>query len=494
MKKGILLCLMFVLLGCTVQKTETIQPVHDSIVYEIYVGSFYDSDGDGMGDLNGITQKLDYIRDLGATSIWLMPIHPSPTYHKYDVTDYTNIDSNYGTLEDFDALISAMNERGMHLIMDLVLNHSSAQHPWFVEAKKAWLDGTCDTVKVCDYYHFSDVSQPGFTKINDSLYYESVFWDQMPDLNLQNSEVRNEFDQIIKFWMDRGVTGFRLDATTHFERENVEANIEVLSWINETVKAINPEGYIVGEAWTSNSIVEKMYASNVDSFFNFGLSQQDGSIVKLINSSWGHDLAKIKANHDASIKEFNPDAVDAIFLSNHDNNRSAGYLSMDIEKQKLAASVYMMMPGNVFIYYGEEIGMLGSGKDENKRLAIPWSEDGKGVAKDPTGADYKNDQPNTVASSLKDSNSLLNFYKKLGQIRNTYPSISRSMIQAVDTGNRNLYMMEHEEVYILHNFSKETQSFETKIDFSDIVIINGATTHKSGVIEITGYGSAVLIK
>lgn len=494
MKRLVTLLISCLLIGCGPQTEELVVPETNSIVYEIYVGAFNDSDGDGMGDLKGVTQKLDYIRSLGATSIWLMPIHQSNTYHKYDVNDYQSIDSQYGTLEDFDELITEMKKRDMELILDLVLNHSSASHPWFLEAKEAQINGTCDASDKCDYYHFSNTPQAGFTRLADEVYYESVFWDQMPDLNLKNPSVRKEFEGIIKFWLDKGVGGFRLDATTHFERENVESNVEVLSWLNSTVKKIKPDAYIVGEAWTSNSIVQKMYESNVDSFFNFGLSQNDGSIVKSINNSWGHDLALIKANHDETIQTYNPNAIDAIFLSNHDNNRSAGYLSVSEEKQKLATAVYMLMPGNVYIYYGEEVGMLGSGKDENKRLAMPWFDDSSKNANNPSGSDYKQDQPLSVEKALEDKDSLLYYYRNLGALRNKYPSISRSGIKAIETGNRNVYLMEHDDLYVIHNFSNNSQTVTFSSKISDIVTVNGTVKHDGGSLILEPYASAILLK
>lgn len=494
MKRLLTLIILILIVGCAPQAKTPITPENNSIVYEIFVGAFNDSDGDGMGDIQGVIEKLDYVRSLGATSIWFMPISPSPTYHKYDVTDYQAIDPQYGTMEDFDELIKAMDERGMTLILDLVLNHSSAKHPWFIEAREAALNGKCDTTDKCDYYHFASNATPGYTRISNSVYYESVFWDQMPDLNLTNPKVREEFDSVMKFWLDKGVGGFRLDATTHFERENVEANVEVLAWINDTVKRINPEAYIVGEAWTSNSIVQKMYESKIDSFFNFGLSQNDGNIVKSINNGWGHDLATIKANHDDTITSYNSNAIDAIFLSNHDNNRSAGYLSVNGQKQRLAASVMMLMPGNVFIYYGEEVGMIGSGKDENKRLAMPWSSDPKLNANNPSGSDYKQQQPLSVEEALDDKDSLLHFYGKLGEFRNTYPSISRSNVKAIDTGNRNVYFMEHDDLYVIHNFSSATQTINIKEEIQDIILVNEATRLDGESITLDPFASAILLK
>ncbi|HWQ05864.1 MAG TPA: alpha-amylase family glycosyl hydrolase, partial [Feifaniaceae bacterium] len=195
--------------------------------YEIFVASFYDSDGDGIGDLNGITQKLDYLNDgddktdtdLGFNGIWLMPIMPSPSYHKYDVTDYTAIDPVYGTLEDFQALLDACHARGIRLIIDFVFNHTSAKHPWFLQAVeyyKTLAIGQQPDYDVCPYaayYHFSTEKKgaSGWYRVgNTDWYYEGKFWDQMPDLALENEQVRRELESAAAFWLNMGVDGFRL--------------------------------------------------------------------------------------------------------------------------------------------------------------------------------------------------------------------------------------------------------------------------------------------
>lgn len=207
--------------------------------YEIFVGSFYDSDGDGMGDLNGVTEKLDYITDLGCNGIWLMPIMPSPTYHKYDVEDYENVDSAYGTAEDFKKLVDACHEKGIRLVIDLVMNHSSSKHPWFTQACEylaGLKDGEQPDLSVCPYagyYNFSNekVSQtyyqvPGTT----NWWYEGSFWSEMPDLNMENDAVRKEFENIADYWMDLGVDGFRMDAAMHYTENATVANSDVLNW------------------------------------------------------------------------------------------------------------------------------------------------------------------------------------------------------------------------------------------------------------------------
>ena len=177
--------------------------------YQVFVYSFCDSDGDGIGDLNGVTQSLDYIQSMGFDGIWLSPIHPSSTYHKYNVSDYIAIDPEYGTMEDFDAFIEACNARGIRVILDLVINHSDLHHLWFTERP--------------EFYNIAD--EPGngnWERLPDGRWYECQFWGEMPDLNLDNEELRAELEQIFAFWLERGVSGFRLDAIKDYYSGNIE--------------------------------------------------------------------------------------------------------------------------------------------------------------------------------------------------------------------------------------------------------------------------------
>lgn len=493
MRKHLLVLLvLLILVGCS-KGSDYVNPEVNSVYYEIYVGSFYDSDGDGMGDLEGVRQKLDYIQyDLGATGIWLMPIHPSPTYHKYDVVDYEAIDPEYGTMEDFDRLVNEMNERGMDLILDYVINHSSSQHPWFIEAKIAHMDGICEEVVTCDFYNFSDEYISGYHQISNNLYYEGDFWSEMPDLNLDNETLKNYLIDTAEFWLNKGVKGFRLDATTHFFDEVKEQNIAFLKWFATEIKSIKPDAYLVGEAWTSDGIILDMYESGIDSYFNFGLSQNSGHIFKSMNSKHGQSLANHVANYQDKLKNKNSNGIDAIFISNHDNNRSAGYLITEA-RQKLAASIYLLMPGNPFIYYGEEVALKGSGIDENKRLPMPWNEKGEGVTQPPSAADYKQESYIYVEDALKDKDSLLNHYKHVISIRNTYPSISRGITESLDLGSHELYALAHgDDIVVVHNLGEETIEFELEHD--KMILVNGSAKSKGNTITIDGGTSIVIEK
>ncbi|PKK88300.1 MAG: alpha-amylase, partial [Tenericutes bacterium HGW-Tenericutes-7] len=196
------------------------------VYYEIFVGSFSDSNNDGYGDLQGIINRFDYLNDgddnsgrsLGIEGIWLMPIMPSPSYHKYDVKDYKAIDPNYGTIEDFENLTALANERDVRIIIDLVLNHTSSQHPWFKAAKLAVQNNDFDNEYI-GYYTIvtEEQKEPGkrYYLLAGDYYYEGNFSSQMPELNLDNEDVRNEIIDIISFWFGKGVAGFRLDAAKY---------------------------------------------------------------------------------------------------------------------------------------------------------------------------------------------------------------------------------------------------------------------------------------
>ena len=496
--------IIFITLLLTACSQETIRSNKNYVYYEIFVGSFYDTNEDGMGDLDGVTEKLDYLNDLGVGGIWMMPIHPSPTYHKYDVVDYYDIDPKYGTMEDFDELITKANEYNIEIIIDLVLNHTSSEHPWFIEAKKNVLNGTCENENsYCDYYVFSTTPQGKYYPIGKGYYYEALFWDKMPDLNLDSENVRNEIKDILQFWLDKGVKGFRLDAITSFYNQNVTKNTEFLRWLNETIDSIDEDAYVVGEAWTTNKTITDLYDSGIDSLFQFSLSQADGLIASSIRSKQGYNLANEVIKYNQMIKEANPDALNAVFISNHDQGRSAGYFkSTQPEYLKLMASIYLLMPGRSYIYYGEEIGLRGSGKDENKRLPMIWdNNDNTGKTLGPSAADYKSEDIMGLKQQASDKNSLYNHYKQLIQIKNRYDVITDGTMESLNL-NSNVYALrtydDTDDVIVIHNLSD--QKVVIDYDFSNYKIahqIYNASQTKAVLndsLELSAYNSIVLIK
>lgn len=489
MKKSLILCvLILILTACTAK-----QEVHDPhLFYQIFVGSFADSNGDGVGDLKGIEEKLDYLKDeLGVHSLWLTPIHPSPTYHKYDVTDYFAIDPQFGTMADFESLISKAHEKDMNIIIDLVLNHSSNQHPWFQKASQAMIQGKCDTTPYCDYYNFSDKAQVGYEKLTEGIYYEAVFWSGMPDLNLDNDLVKQEIEAITAFWIEKGVDGFRLDATSHYFANQTKENTAFLSWFTKMAKAQKEDLHLVGEAWVPLSTRLSLYESGIDSFFNFEFSQQDSEIIKKINRNQGHQLARLVAKNQANLKAINPQARDSFFLSNHDQGRSAAYFGNDQAKQKFASTVLMFLPGDVYIYYGEEIGMLGSGIDENKRLPMLWGNyDQEAMTARYKDADYQSYDLADVKAQLKDKDSLLNHYRNIISIRNQYPQLAYIQTEVLDFENDAIYALTFDDHVIIHNFAQETQT----VPLEGVIVdrISGKSKMKNGELSIEGYSSVIV--
>lgn len=448
--------------------------------YEVFVYSFCDSDGDGIGDIQGLISKLDYINDgdpetdtdLGCTGIWLMPIGPSTTYHKYDVINYKDIDADYGTIEDFEQLIAECDARGIDVIIDLVMNHSSSQHFWFKEATN-YLKNLGDKepdVNECpyfDYYNFSKDSKTGYTKVSGTdWYYESQFWSEMPDLNLKSEAVRSEFEDIVDFWLEKGVAGFRLDAAKEFYSGNNTANIEILTWFNDYVKSVDEDAYIVAEVWNTMDVYSTYLSSGIDSVFNFDFSDTSGIIASSVKhlsgknaSSYGRAVAKI----DETFSAHNPDYIDAPFYANHDQARSAGYYSGEYAENqtKMALALNQMMTGNTFLYYGDEIGMKGSGQDENKRCAMQWYEDdtkeGMCTGPNPSPIDMKY---GSVEEQTDDPYSIYNFTKHTIKLRNQYPAIARGDTEFEEAySDENVCVLkktyEGEEILLVFNISSE---------------------------------------
>lgn len=410
-----------------------------NVYYEVFVGSFSDGNNDGMGDFTGLINRLDYLNDgddnsgksLGIEGIWFMPIMPSPSYHKYDVTNYKDIDSDYGTLDDFKAFMVEANERGIDVIIDLVLNHTSNQHPWFRAAKTAIAEGDMDN-KYLDYYTLvtedEKVSGRSYHEFYGDLYYEGNFSPSMPELNLDSDYVRNEILEIIEFWYNLGVKGFRLDAAKYPYYGDESQNIEFWNWFVSEAKKIKPDTYIVGEVFSGDSLIIPYY--ECFSNFDFGMSQQQGAVALVANGqddvNW---YVSYLDRYRTLVEQVNSDAILTPFISNHDTNRAAGYLNVEDYTMYSAASMYILSYGNPFIYYGEEIGMKGSrgteNTDANRRLAMLWGDSDS--VEDPIGATYDADyQVNgTVKSQLKDEDSLYNHYKKLIMLRKANPEIAR---------------------------------------------------------------------
>ena len=437
--------------------------------YEIFTGSFSDSNGDGIGDLKGITEKLDYINNgdpasadsLGATQIWLTPVFPSPTYHKYDVTDYKDIDKDFGTLEDMDALVKACHERGVRLILDFPVNHSSVEHPWFMQAadyirglsgeqiEALQEDGsgrlvfTEQDTAACPYlayYNFAREKAQGYEPLpgtqDPQIFYEARFWSGMPDLALDSEPVKEEIADIVSFWLERGIDGFRLDAVGYYFTDDRQQSIDFLAWLNDTVKGIAPDAYLVGEAWENQEIYARFYESGIDSLFDFAFAGPDGRITQTVRG--GRSAAAFvedMENEEELYRSYSDTAVNAPFYTNHDMARSTGYYAYDDgSRTKFSGALNLLMTGNAFIYYGEEAGLKGSGKDENKRAPMPWSTAASGtdfMTAGPPAMDPQQAKFGTVQEQEQDPDSVLNYYRNAVRVRNAFPAIAKGQTEGV---------------------------------------------------------------
>lgn len=442
--------------------------------YEIFVYSYCDSDGDGIGDLDGVKSKLEYIEEMGFNGIWFMPIMPSPTYHKYDVIDYRAIDPVYGTMQDFQELVDACHARGIRVVIDMVMNHSSTKHEWFVEACK-YLNtlgadeepdaGVCPYV---DYYHFSRTQEPKYYKVPGcDWYYEGSFDSGMPDLNLENPAVLEEFKAIAEFWLKKDVDGFRMDAAMHYSDVDMSVNIRALSELYTYCKSINPNFYMVSEVWAAKTILTSYYASETPSFFNFPNSSIEGVLEKAAQGKVSATrLVNTMYDDQQTYSAAYADYIDAPFLTNHDQVRVANNLQNNLTNMKMAAGLLLTMNGSPFVYYGEEIGMMSKGQlDENKRIPMYWSDtDTGGTPRGPENAD-KSIKSNFAPVDVQqnDETSLLNYYKSALRLRNENPEIARGTISVVESlCNDDVAVItktyEGSTIAILYNISEAEQT------------------------------------
>lgn len=409
-----------------------------AVCYEIFVRSFYDSDGDGNGDLNGIIAKLDYLNDgdpntttdLGINCIWLMPVAEAASYHGYDTIDYYTVERDYGTNEDFKRLVAEAEKRGIKIIIDLVLNHTSTQHPWFQEALRD------PNSPYRDWYLWSAID-PGYrgpfgnnvvwhkSPIRDEYYY-GVFWGGMPDLNYRNPAVTAEAYKIARFWVEEmGVAGFRLDAIKHLIEYYTlqEDTVETFAWLREFRRFLDrelPGTFTIGEVFNGNPrTLAAYYPDQLDYYFEFEVANQ-------IRGAANTGLSRLfmQAVQDAYTKL--PYQRWAPFLTNHDQNRVMSVLGDDVAKAKLAALALLTMPGLPFIYYGEEIGMLGVKPDERIRTPMQWTkEEFGGFSGGIPWQQPQSDYPvKNVMLQDQDPESLLNTYRQLIHLHVNTPALA----------------------------------------------------------------------
>ena len=516
------------------------------VAYEIFVQSFFDSNADGIGDLNGLRQKLDYLSDLGITLIWLMPIHPAKTYHKYDVEDYLNIHPDYGTMEDFRCLIHECHQRGILVILDLVANHTSYDHPWFRQAQSSstnayrdyyvWADS--ERVKALGYQAFdtADKNLAGlwhqvgpesehfdweeFDKklktnvhvrrrsisetildqrtISKTNIYYAIFDPRMPDLNYNCERLQEEICRIGRTWLELGVDGFRLDAAKYFYKpSHLKSNLSWWKKFRQDMLRINPSVYLIGEVWDS-SIRIAPYLRSLDSVFNFQLAEM--LVACLLNEGNGSAmLTSYTRIVNTYIKESErEEVIDAIFLSNHDQNRIMSVVNNHLPKAKLAAALLLTLPGLPFVYYGEEIGMLGTTPhDKYRREPFFWSSTNKHGQTTWLEPKYTKTSNGCIPldEQLNKPDSLVNHYKKFIHLRCQSDVLLFGVLKPISTRIRSLCLFErvygNQSMFIAHNLGSRKQEITIPEGYND-VILNEQSILGNRQINLDGYSSVVL--
>ncbi len=397
----------------------------DSIGYEIFVRSFADSGTDGNGDLQGIIDRLPHLQSLGVNLIWLTPIHPSPSYHGYDVTDYDAVHPDFGTIADLERLLAAAHSRGMRVLLDLVVNHTSRNHPWFVAAKAA-----APTSPDAQRYLFRG-NDPGWTWQGNRVfrpldgqpgrYYYGLFSAAMPDLNFRDAATVQAVEDLAGRWLMRGVDGFRLDAARYLVEapEPISATSQPIYsdtvethklWQRLRKKLLeqSPHAALVGEVWSDFDTIAGYFSdgNELHSAVHFPLSYAMIDALKKGTGRPVRDALEQLARSRVPSRYFAP------FLTNHDQKRLATELGGDSGQLKAAAALLLGMPGTPFLYYGEEIGLAQStvAGDRGQRPPMPWD---------------------VVQKQSEDQDSLLSYYRRLGQLRRSVVGLRSQTLQLI---------------------------------------------------------------
>lgn len=479
-----------------------------AVCYEVFVRSFYDSNGDGIGDLKGLTSRLDYINDgkprsarsLGANCIWLMPVAKSPSYHGYDVTDYYHVNPDYGTDADFRELVKEAHKRGIRVIVDFVPNHTSSEHPAF----QAALRDTTSPYR--DWYRWSSTKpkQPGTwgqevwhkSPVRDEYYY-GLFWGGMPDLNYEKPAALQEMEKVAAYWVHTmGVDGFRIDAASHLVEEgdalrNAPGTNVVLRKFAAALSSMSPRPFTVGEVWTdSAATLARYYPDQLDMYFAF--TTADATLTAAKTGDARHLVNSLR-----ELGRFPPGRL-APLLTNHDQPRVMTRLSGAVTKARIAAVALFSLPGTPFFYYGEEIGMSGDKPDPQIRTPMQWSSASYGGFTG--GHPWEGLQPdwltvNVEAESNKKT-SLLNLYRTLIHTRLQHEGLASGDVAVVPTADSSLVALlrksTREEILVVLNFSDRMLP-RTTISLPQNHSIRTASRIFGDSVRATANGDAVTI-
>lgn len=521
---------------------------HSSVVYQIYPRSFKDSNGDGIGDINGIREKLDYLKELGIDVIWLSPVYKSPNDDNgYDISDYYDIMDEFGTMEDMDNLLKEANERGIKILMDLVVNHTSDEHKWFIEAKKSKDNEYRDYYIWRDSVDGNEPNDLGSTFSGSAWqydettgqYYLHLFSKKQPDLNWENGKVRNEIYKMMNFWVDKGIGGFRMDVIDLIGKvpdEMITGNGPKLhEYLQEMNKAAleGKDLLTVGETWGATPDVAKLYSnperkelSMVFQFEHIGLDQIEGKEKWDVKSLELLDLKKVLSKWQT---ELEGQGWNSLFWNNHDLPRIVSRWGNDkeyrIESAKMLATLLHGMKGTPYIYQGEELGMtnvrfddindyndiesLNMYKDrlskgyshneimesiyakgrDNARTPMQWddSENAGFTTGTPWLAVNKNYDKINAKQCLQDENSIFNHYKKLIDIRKNNDTIIYGDYKLLCEDDENIFAYVRElngdKILVVCNFYDKDVEFKFDGDFNYSKVLLSNYNDSSKMIE-----------
>ena len=500
---------------------------HSSVVYQIYPRSFKDSNGDGIGDIQGIIEKLDYLKELGIDVIWLSPVYKSPNDDNgYDISDYYDIMDEFGTMEDMDILLSESKKRGIKILMDLVVNHTSDEHKWFIEAKKS---------KDNEYRDYYIWRKPVNGKEPNEListfsgsaweydeasgeYYLHLFSKKQPDLNWENEKVREEVWKMMNFWIDKGIGGFRMDVIDLVGKVPDEMIKENGPMLHNYLQEMNKNSFgkhdllTVGETWGATPEVAKLYSNPSRNELSMVFQFEHISLDKIPGKNkWDLkplDLRDLKRVFSKWQTELEGEGWNSLFWNNHDLPRIVSRWGNDkeyrVESAKMLATLLHGLKGTPYIYQGEEIGMTNikfetieeyndieirnmykdriargfkheeimesiyaKGRD-NARTPMQWSEEEN--AGFTTGKPWltinENYKDINVEKALKDKNSIFYHYKKLIEIRKENEVIIYGDYTLIDPDDKGIYAYTRElngdKILVVCNFYSENVEFKYK--------------------------------
>lgn len=456
----------FLLTSCKLEEKPNYHAIYkNDIYYSLFVRSFADSNDDGIGDLNGITENLDYLEELGVTAIWLLPIFESPSYHGYDTIDYFKINSDYGTMADLENLVDAANKKGIKIMLDLVINHTSDQHPWYLDIKEKG--------EKSNYYNY-------YAR-NKGVIYQS-FPGGMLDLNLKNEEVITEIFNIVDYYVEKGIKGFRVDAVHHFFEElgprfQVTENILFMNKLDHHLNTKHQNITLVGEVFQYDSQVLSTYAQGGNTYFDFYI--QNEIKRKIGGNSSVPTFSRIIERHYSNLTKYNEKHVNSIFLGNHDMDRIASMPEyQDEERLKMAVRTLFTLPGSPYIYYGDEISLKGkryegdeiNGRivyDEYRRTPFLW---GNNYETTWIQDDGSNEYTKNIFKQLDDPNSMFHIYQEMIKIRKNTPALMYgNKFQAYNLNNDTIsYIISiaddyfNQKVLVVHNNSSKTIELDFK--------------------------------